>query len=65
MTEPNILAELDEAAQANLNADGQRRYADYKAQLLRDGTRPEDMGDILRGFIWNELEGDADDDDEG
>jgi type IV secretory pathway VirB4 component len=58
------LANLDAAAQANLDPQGQRRYAEYKERLLAEGETTESLDQILRGFIWDELDLAAEDDDE-
>jgi len=50
------LRDLDMAAAANLSPSGVRRYAEYKASLLKKGEPADSVRMILTGFIWDESE---------
>jgi len=50
------LRDLDMAATANLTPAGVRRYAEYKASLLKEGEPADSVRMMLTGFIWDESE---------
>lgn len=52
----NDLRDLDMAATSNLTPAGVRRYAAYRASLLREGEPIDSVRMILTGFIWDESE---------
>ncbi|MBW2599565.1 MAG: hypothetical protein JRC60_05695 [Deltaproteobacteria bacterium] len=49
--------ELDVAAKANLGEEGFVRFQRYKNKLQSEGHKWHyDAEDILRGYIWDEIE---------
>lgn len=60
-TAKEVADALDGAARANLSQQGVKRFMEYKARLLADGTSAADINDILSGFIWDESESEGSD----
>jgi hypothetical protein len=55
-TYDQVFAELDGAARANLNDRGVHEYNRYKTELVAEGHSPQEVEEILRGFIWDASE---------
>lgn len=56
MSYNEVFKALDVAAVANLNAAGVREYEAYKVRLVSEGVPPDEVEQILRGFIWDASE---------
>jgi hypothetical protein len=64
MTHGGIWYSLDTAAAANLPVPRLVEFSRYRDELREDGLSWEEAEQILRGFIWNEIEATHPGDDE-
>ena len=60
LTYADVFRRLDAAAEANLSSRAMSGYERLKAQLIHDEDSPKDVEAILTGFIWGNIEEEAD-----